>query len=117
MDVLKTMTMLNLSQTICKESNFPHFTLLENLILLNKIQMFPEDTQCLPSQSQLKFQLNKFCYSISDFLNMYVRHGIEKIFHECKIFVCAFVHISISMLQKADHSDSPNHIKNQQVYM
>jgi len=48
---------------------------------------------------------------------MYVRYGIEKIFHECKIFVCAFVHISISMLQKADHSDSPNHIKNQLVYM
>jgi len=55
LDVLKTVSMLHLSQTICKGGQFLHFTLLENLILLNKIQMFSEDIQCLPSQSQLKF--------------------------------------------------------------
>jgi len=48
---------------------------------------------------------------------MYVTYGIGKIFHERKIFIFAFIHISISMLQKADHSDSPSHIKNKYVYM
>jgi len=53
--IQSSLNMLNLSQTICKGGQFLHFTLLENLIWLNKIQMFSGDTQCLPSQSQLKF--------------------------------------------------------------
>jgi len=63
--------------------------------------------------------LNDFIllFHIWFFFNIYVRYGIGKIFHECKILVCALVHISISMSQKADHSDSPSHIRNKHVYI